>query len=852
MASIELYINKQLCDIDNPNNFSVYLKRQLINPAELSTKDAQRSYDITLPATPTNNSIFGHTNTEEVKAKFLEIYDAQLYVDGEKIFDGKFRMSEIAKDHYKGNLGIPAAKGIKDLFGEKKMNEIDGTWNIDFSGPESINKYNKEENPDCFFPLVMNNLLKKSKTSPLFGRYTNKDLLDRSVKLNMEDFPPSINCLKAIKKIFENSGFQISGSAFDDERLSKLYMSYRNPNDYEAPWITGMQPSVHIVGNWANVRGTDSNTIEDKYLQGNDIYKVNIFDSNNVSATTYLNNTDSSKMYEIKIPIEGLYKISLNATLCWRTWTPKGFPLNFRIGNIVPAYSMNDFNNSRLELKVVRTREGEPLDLKKMRFDNIFYKENIDQTPKSEIRHFPNKGYPNLIDPAVNENLLCGFSFGNKNPPTDFNPIAPPDEGRYHNTIVIKGGKSWKGGGFKESFSATNSRYSRYENGQVVNNEEHCIKLNNLPKPIKTEVDGYIGDGDVYQIVWLNKGDLISFVALSDSGKDMFGKPGWIAQEIFFNLAIKAFRHDIDWLKIDENGWGTDGMDWNDENNFEFRKMNLIKFLPSDVSISSWLDNFCKAFNLNIKQEKDGQFELNLKNRDYSNATVIDLDKKTDVNIDRANVPLNLPLSYNIGFKIDEKEHGYISSNDRGKDIIYTQSNNEKELKIETDFSYNWYKKLYLPTGAILPTPVITDNKVWEHGTEDYAEAQKEKYFDKAQRFWYKANDYDEDRTHQLPVQIKNRDVHVAETSNTLVGDKKMVLNYKDEPNSILNNYFVRYANADNCYTSIECFLSPEEYNNIDNSLAKFNGDLYYIADVDGYDPLCKKKAKLKLIRKQL
>ena len=134
MASIELYINQQLCEIENPENFSVYLKRQLLNPAELSIKDAQRSYDITLPATGINNAIFGYLNTEEVKGKFSELYDAQLLVNGIRIFDGKFKMSEITKDSYKGNLGIPAQKTIKDIFGEMKMNEA-GEWKIQFKNP---------------------------------------------------------------------------------------------------------------------------------------------------------------------------------------------------------------------------------------------------------------------------------------------------------------------------------------------------------------------------------------------------------------------------------------------------------------------------------------------------------------------------------------------------------------------------------------------------------------------------------------------------------------------------------------------------------------------------------------------
>ena len=55
MDNTELYINKRLCDISD--SISIRLNRQLINPAELNTKDAQYSYSITLPATGNNNDI---------------------------------------------------------------------------------------------------------------------------------------------------------------------------------------------------------------------------------------------------------------------------------------------------------------------------------------------------------------------------------------------------------------------------------------------------------------------------------------------------------------------------------------------------------------------------------------------------------------------------------------------------------------------------------------------------------------------------------------------------------------------------------------------------------------------------
>lgn len=852
MASIELYINKQLCDIEDQSNFSVYLKRQLINPSELSTKDAQRSYDITLPASPTNNKIFGHTNTEEVKGKFAELYDATLYVNHVKIFEGKFRMSEITKTYYKGNLGIPAAKTVKDIFGEKKMNEV-GTWNVPFTGVTSINKYNREEDPDCFFPLVLYGLMSKkalSQSVQLHEKYSFKDEIDNTVLLKMEDFPPSVNCLRTIKKLFSNSGCHISGSAFDDERLAKLYMSYQNPSDYDAPWITGLKPYVKVHGVWRTLRKYDKEeSMESNYTEGGRAFKVDLFNSDNFDHWTYINNTNPSKKYEIKIPVRGLYKIRFNTTLHLRSLGNRK-----STASVVPAFPMNDFSNRRLELKLMRIREGESLNLAKLRFDNTFYKDNIDQTLESTTRYFPSKGYPNLIDPAVNENLLCGFAFGKIKDSSDLNPLNPPqDEGKRYpnNTIAIKGGKSWTGDDFKRSFAAINSRYSKYENGKGEDYPDYQVRLKNTPRDSYSKIDGFKGEGDMFQVVWLEKGDLLTVVTLSDGGLTQDGRFGWVNQEIAILLEIEAFKSDKNWLKLNDEGWSTEEMNWKEAANFDITEMDLIKFLPSSISANSWIENFCKTFNLNLVQIGDNKFELNTKNKENNNMLIIDLDQKTDVNILRSNTSLNLPKSYNIGFKIDEKEHGFALTQNTGREIIETGSISDKEEKKDFEFSYNWLKNMICYTdrskpSETIPTPVISDNEVWRYGVDDYEEMMDNKYMDKPQRFWYKSND----NIHQLPAKLDNQWVYVAEVSNNLDGARKMTLDFKNEPNSILSTYFLHFADIDNSYTSVECYLSPEEYSNIDNSLLRLNGDLYFVAEVDGYDPLNRKKAQLKLIRK--
>lgn len=205
MNNIELYINNRLCEIANAEKLGIRLNRILIKPAELNTKDAQYSYSITIPSTNINDEIFGFANVEEVKDKFNHDYNALLYVDAVLVFDGKFRMSEIDKDgNFKGNLLIPAKKTIKELFGDTKMNGLKTTWSIDFKEMvSSLNKWNtKSGTPDCIFPYVLYGLLPKV-PKDANGNYSAKDVWDETVRLGIEDFPPSINCLQTIKKIFE-------------------------------------------------------------------------------------------------------------------------------------------------------------------------------------------------------------------------------------------------------------------------------------------------------------------------------------------------------------------------------------------------------------------------------------------------------------------------------------------------------------------------------------------------------------------------------------------------------------------------------------------------------------------------
>ncbi len=857
--NIELYINGQLCDIGNPRDLGIVLKRVFIKPSELNTKDAQKSYEITLPATPHNNDIFAHINIEEVQGKFTTYPDAQLYIDGIKILDGKFRLSSITKDSYRGNLGVPAPLTVKDIFGETTMNQA-GKWMIPFNGVPDLSYYNaldykdirsgKDEYnygdiPPCIFPFVLYKLLTKEGSN---GIYSPKDVLDSSVRFTLDDFPPSVNCVHMLKQIFRNAGYTLTGSALSDPRISNLFVSYKNPNDYEIQWGTG---EIKIHGTWGNlVDGTRELFRGNTDLSKNHGFIIaEIMKYKNSKVTTIkdsgANVTKKDGKTTFTVPATGLYKLMFNAEI---TLPQSGTTDGDREGIYVDSGTLED---TSFEVKILRNFDSSQIDIYPYLFpDNVFARDNIYQEPNQDTNIYPQAGQVNFIDPYQNPYFVCGFSWGNIPSNTeDYDKYLNPNQVHQikQNPMAVTGGRSWTTGTYGEgipqienrTFSAVRSKEytNKYGGGS---NGRFNVELNNIEYPI-TYIDANTNQwaaGRISQVVWLEKGDDLSIMLHSSMKRNIAlnRKWRWTNQQIDYTLTLLPFRHDIGWLKINQEGASTEPMDWNDEPTFTNDQINLIQTMPTEVKINDWIDNFCKAFNLNLTNSGNKKFELNIKNRDIATNTssIINLDQKTNVNLCQ-NEPLNLPYMYDLGFNTDTGEEGYyesmtdkenIKSGYNGGGEFYTGSMETSKAEQKSNFSYCWYKKLTdnINNGNKLDIPVITDHEIWDN-PYDYGEQKDNRYYSKTQRFWYR------NKTLEIEMnQQADRQTDVAIVANEYrEGNKLSELNYQNKTGSIMRNYFLMLTGEKN-YTTVECYLTAEEYARLPYSFAKLNGDLYNIA----------------------
>lgn len=353
------------------------------------------------------------------------------------------------------------------------------------------------------------------------------------------------------------------------------------------------------------------------------------------------------------------------------------------------------------------------------------------------------------------------------------------------------------------------------------------------------------GQGDAAAVVWLNAGELITIASVSSEGRyrqnGMHSTYGWVAHELEFNLSIQPFRIDEDWLKVTLSGHGTAHMDWNDPVNFDVDNINLVGFLSADMKTDDFIDNFCKTFNLRLSQVNANTFSLDVKQSKTSVSNrYVEIDSAQ-----RINTPLGLPSLYKIGFTVDVDEEGYVESGDDGGGQFETGVPDGGTVEQKSTFSFNWFKditKVEDTGNVVLPLPIISKKDPWDN-TQSYAEAMLKKYTDQAYRFWYYGGIL------AASFQFNGTPLSVAQVANQLPG--LSVLNYKNKQYTILDNYFTLLINGASHYTETEAYLTALQYQALDGSImAMFNGDLYYVAELSGYDPTGKNKTKIKLIRK--
>ena len=470
-------------------------------------------------------------------------------------------------------------------------------------------------------------------------------------------------------------------------------------------------------------------------------------------------------------------------------------------------------------------------------------------------------------DQAVSEGFICG--------------ISSLSSGI---TSVMKNGYSWSKSNsiFNESFYGSSNYdhiYRASGTGEVIQEHISGMTFNkneytNAPSA-RCKVTGDTMVGFVSCMVWLNRNDIIEPVVIHRSYTDEVGNPVTYNTTTNLRFKIQAFSTATrQKIKADhKNVYYQEGVSPTSAYTEFPVNLNLFNFTNRDTKVVDWINNFTKAFNLELTtSENTVDIDINRgikKTIDYA----VDVDDRVNSN-EATSEYISYPKEMSVQYKVSRDEYGFEYSvpqqyinldnwydyGDSGFTIIQLNDDTYETStqNTQTNFSYTWYcpftwKQVdwnstsgYVENGNSATTmlPVIENSEYMAEGY-GYDDAMAHDGYSFTQRFWFrqpKSTKYVYLADHQ------HEKIWLSYPVNSYDG---FHLSYKDTEKSIVSEYFNVSPMLSSNYVNIEVHLTPDEYKSIKGgALIHFDSDLYYVSEISGYDPSGSNTTGLKLIKK--
>ena len=294
---VELLVNKQAVEFESQDSVNIRFQNVLFDPTKISSTQAEYSFSFDLPCTQTNNKIFDYANNLSKLNKFHNRWNAELYADGNLIFNGSLTLTSIQDNKYNVNLVSVKNYSLEEIFGESTLTDI--PWYIPFSGCASINQYNADSTSTVTFPFVSYGAFQKRPKykDSVASDYTSKYLIDEYNLWYMESFQPSLSLLETIKKAFEWKGYKIQGDAMTDYFLNEIFMS-QNLADEQVPTYNLGNP---LMGN-CKLRVVWTNPTDSTYLTYGTVQdlKYPYFKTSEMETFDFLSNSVYDTDYNLK------------------------------------------------------------------------------------------------------------------------------------------------------------------------------------------------------------------------------------------------------------------------------------------------------------------------------------------------------------------------------------------------------------------------------------------------------------------------------------------------------------------------------------------------------------------------
>lgn len=464
------------------------------------------------------------------------------------------------------------------------------------------------------------------------------------------------------------------------------------------------------------------------------------------------------------------------------------------------------------------------------------------------------QGFMLCYDPWVNSDFVCGFTTVNKS------------------ASVIKNGYSWN----SESYEMINSRYNcggyygvEYD-GSSYNWKSTTYNGNayrSAPNDLLTDGSGFTKNGTLSCVVHLKKNDVLMCVGINK-----------VFELTEFNGGFGEFDHRENFYQVNCNGTFTleayspnvsdissDTLTYYSPSKFD-TQLNLGQFMNKETKQSEFITNYMKALNLNFALENN-VVTLNKNYIDYSKQfNPVEMDNR--VNNEEITIsPIDYPSSMRVSYSIDDEEAGFYYSvpsdkveqedwkdyADVGSEKVeFINYGDTEDEEVSLGNSYCWYHDFkvnrYDSSGNVSSTitislPIISKDEWMIDGYKPEESMQHDGYGLK-QRWWFRQNP----RTDFTLETTNGEEVVITIPTNT---SNDITLNYNNEEGTLLKKYFnlTQYISSD--MIEFEVYPSTEEYLLMKKGgTVRVNSDIYYITELNGFDPTGQNTTKVKAMRK--
>ena len=470
-----------------------------------------------------------------------------------------------------------------------------------------------------------------------------------------------------------------------------------------------------------------------------------------------------------------------------------------------------------------------------------------------EIYYTP-KNNTIAYDPFANPNFICGFTTLNNSP------------------AVIKNGVSWNAtvNEYNQSHYRSNGYILRNKDGVETQTDYNKNTLQCPNSDYFTVIGTYKRKGKVTCVVELKKNDRLYLELITryyyglkrQTPGGSISNNGTYKVKFAYELKITPYTNKKDQYINKQNMYYLPTQEV--KNNSWGEKLKLGNFLNNKETVTDFINNFIKTFNLEYIQNGNNII-LNKSKKNILPLNYVDIDDR--VNTDNVTFSrIDYPNSMQVKWSIDEEEAGAYRSIDtvehqgaenwkdyidRGSDKIIMDTTNEAlDSSIDSKFSYTWYENFtyidfnrdtFEENGHIanmrLPLIAKDDNFIIQND-----DAMKSDGLSLKQRLWFR------DKPTQETFRMWNgEEVEISIPTDTYLDYN---INFKNQTGSMLNKFFNIIPMVDSNFVTVECYITPFEYVELKNgAMVKFDTDLYLVSEISGYDPTGNNLTTLKLIK---